>query len=76
MQVGDVIQFNENHKWCGSLGIITEMKSCKSDRTPGGDIRFQIGVPIPIEGTAFIYVMASEFAIEFIGRAVMTLKEQ
>lgn len=76
MQVGDVIQFNENHKWCGSLGIITEMKSCYSDRTPGGDIRFQIGVPIPMEGTAFIYVMASEFAIEYVGRAVMTLKEE
>lgn len=51
------------------------MKSCKSKNAPGGDIRFQIGVPIPIEGTAFKYVMASEFAIEFIGRAVMTLKE-
>ena len=27
MKKGDVVQFNENHKWIGSLGIITEVKS-------------------------------------------------
>lgn len=69
MNIGDVIQFNENHKWCGSLGIITEIKQC------GEDIRYQIGVPMPMQGTAFIFVMESEYAIEYIGKAVMTLKE-
>lgn len=69
MNIGDVIQFNENHKWCGSLGIITEIKQC------GEDIRYQIGVPMPMQGTAFIFVMESENAIEYIGKAVMTLKE-
>lgn len=69
MNIGDVIQFNENHKWCGSLGIITEIKQC------GEDMRYQIGVPMPMQGTAFIFVMESEYAIEYIGKAVMTLKE-
>lgn len=40
---------------------------------PNGDIRFTIGVPAPMEGTAFIYVMASEFAIEKIGTAKLVL---
>lgn len=26
MSIGDVVQFNENHKWAGSIGIITEIK--------------------------------------------------
>ena len=64
-----VVQFNENHKWCGSLGIITEEKAC------GDDIRYMVGVPMPGEGTAFIYVMLSENALEPIGKAVLTLKE-
>ena len=28
MEKYDVIQFNENHKWRGCLGIITEIKDC------------------------------------------------
>ena len=76
MNIGDVVQFNENHKWCGSLGIIREMKECKSEKAPNGDIRFMVGVPIPQQGTAFIFVMASEFAIEWIGKAVMLMKEE
>ena len=76
MNINDVVQFNENHKWCGSLGIITEIKECKSDRAPGGDIRYMVGVPIPQQGTAFIFVMASEFAIERIGKAVMIAKSE
>ncbi len=76
MNIGDVVQFNENHKWTGSLGIITEIKECKSEKAPNGDIRFMVGVPIPQQGTAFIFVMASEFAIERIGRAIFTLKEE
>lgn len=76
MSVGDVVQFNENHKWCGSLGIIREMKECKSEKAPNGDIRFMVGVPMPQQGTAFIFVMASEFAIEWIGKAVMLMKEE
>ena len=39
MKVNDVVQFNEKHKWCGSFGIIYEIKKC------GNDTRYMIGVP-------------------------------
>lgn len=70
MKKGDVVQFNENHKWIGSLGIITEVKDC------GNDIRYMVGVPAPMQGTAFIFIMESENAIEYIGEAVLTLKDE
>ena len=70
MKKGDVVQFNENHKWIGSLGIITEVKKC------GDDTRYMIGVPAPMQGTAFIFIMESENAIEYIGKAVLTLKDE
>ena len=68
MRVEDVVQFNEKHKWCGSLGIITEVKECKDD------VRYMVGVSIPQQGTAYIFVMLSENAIELIGKAVLTPK--
>ena len=69
MKKGDVVQFNENHQWLGSLGIITEVKKC------GDDTRYMVGVPAPMQGTAFIFIMESENAIEYIGKAVLTLKD-
>lgn len=66
----DVVQFNENHKWCGCLGIINEVKKC------GNDVRYMVGVPAPMKGTAFIFVMKSENSIEYIGKAVLVLKEE
>ena len=63
--VNDVIQFNENHGWCGCLGIINEVK--KYDE----DTRYLVGVPAPQQGTAYIFVMESDNAIEYIGRAVL-----
>ena len=74
MKVNDVVQFNENHKWCGSLGIIEEIKKIHNSELKGegdNDIRFMIGVPMPQQGTAYIYVLASEFSIELIGKAIM-----
>lgn len=44
MEINDVIQFNQNHKWCGCFGIITEIKDCKEN-----GIRYMVGVPIPQE---------------------------
>ena len=70
MKIGSVVQFNENHQWLGSLGIITEVKDC------GDDIRYMVGVPAPMQGTAFIFIMESENAIEYIGKAVLTLKDE
>ena len=69
MKINDVVRFNEKHKWRGSLGIINEIKRC------GDDIRYMVGVPAPMEGTAFIYVMDSENAIELIGQAVLVPRE-
>lgn len=70
MKKDDVVQFNENHKWVGSLGIIREVKQC------GNDTRYMVGVPSPMQGTAFIFVMESENAIEYIGKAILTLKDE
>ena len=74
MKVGDVVQFNENHEWCGCLGIIEEIKEVHNSLLNGdgkNDIRFMIGVPMP-QGTAYMYALASEFSIELIGKAILT----
>ncbi len=63
MTIGDVIQFTENHKWSGCLGIISEDKGEEHPR------RYMIGVPIPDTGTAYIFDDGS--SIERIGRAVL-----
>lgn len=70
MTKGDIVQFNENHKWCGCLGIINDIKIC------GDDIRYMVGVPIPMQGTAFTFVMKSENAIELIGQAILVPKQE
>jgi len=63
MTVNDVVQFTENHKWCGCLGIITEDKGYEHPR------RYMIGVPIPGRGTAYIFDDGS--MLEYIGKAVL-----
>lgn len=66
IQKNDVVQFTENHKWCGCLGIVEEIKQC------GDDIRYMIGVPMPPpNGIAYIFSMKSENAFEYIGKAVL-----
>lgn len=66
---GDVIQFNENHKWCGALAIVTEVKPVE------GDIKIMAGVPMlkndGVSGTAYIYTMQSKNEFDPIGRASM-----
>lgn len=64
MTKGDVVQFNENHKWCGSLGIITKVKDCKQF-----GIKYQVVIDVPQEGAIYTYVMSTENAIERIGQA-------
>ena len=63
MTKNDVVQFTENHKWCGCLGIITRDKGHKHPR------RYMIGVPIPERGTAYIFDDGS--GVERIGKAVL-----
>jgi len=66
----DVVQFTENHKWCGCLGIIEEIKECNED------IRYMIGVPIPQQGVAYIFSMSTDNEFEYIGRAVMVTNDE
>ena len=73
LEVGDVVQFNERHKWCGSLGIVEEVKDYAEEPMM---IRYMVGVPMPQQGTAYIFVMASEMAIEYIGKAVMVPRKE
>lgn len=61
MKEHDVVQFTEGHKWCGSLGIITKIKEYKDHA------RIMVGVPIPLQGTAYIFCTADD--IELIGQA-------
>ncbi len=66
---GDVIQFNENHKWCGALAIVTEVKPVN------GDIKIMAGVPMlkndGVNGTAYIYTMQSAGEFDVVGRAAL-----
>lgn len=66
MEIGDVVQFNEKHKWTGSLGIITEKKNCGEN-----GIRYMVGVPVPMQGTAYIFCMEKDMEIEYIGKAIL-----
>lgn len=67
-EVGDVVQFNEEHKWCGSLGIVEEVQ--------GNYGRYVIGVPIPQKGTAYTFVNERDNVIDYVGKAVLMTKEE
>lgn len=74
MEKGDVIQFNENHKWCGVLGIIEEVKPIHNEKVNAdgvNDFRYMVAVPVPRKGTSYIYVAGAEHSIELIGRAIL-----
>lgn len=68
MTKNDVVQFTENHKWRGCLGIIDE------DKGEGHSRRYMIGVPIPDSGTAYIYDDGS--SIEYIGKALLVEEDE
>lgn len=80
MNIGYVVQFNENHKWCGCLGIIEEIKICKvpseNEDVIKTDTRYMVGVPMPMQGTAYIFVMESENAIEYVGTALLVPRKE
>lgn len=58
----DVVQFNENHKWRGSLGFVVEIKECGDDR------RVMICCTAPNNQTScdsiYIYSMLSKHELE------------
>ena len=67
IEKGSVVQFIEGHKWVGCLGIVTEDKGHNHPR------RYMIGVPIPEQGTAYIFDDGK--GIEEIGKAVLVETE-
>lgn len=74
VSVGDIIQFNENHKWRGALAIVAEV------RPTGDDIKIMAGVPIlendGVAGQAYIYTMQSNNEFDPVGRAVLVPESQ
>lgn len=64
-QINDVVQFTENHKWVACLGIISEVKKTEED------VRYLVGVPVPQQGTVYIFTNQSDNDIEYVGRAVL-----
>ena len=40
LNIGDVVQFNNNHKWCGCFGYIDEIKEMPDDT------RYTIAIPL------------------------------
>ena len=63
--VGDVVQFNENHKWRGCIGIIEEVKPLGSDNE-----KYLIGIPAPQGGVIYAFSVKSEAEIDYIGHAL------
>lgn len=70
LQINDVVQFNERHKWVGCLGIITEIKYLTDDKG------YMIGVPIPQQGVAYIFVLQSDNQVEYVGRSLFELVDK
>lgn len=72
VSVGDVIQFNENHKWRGAFAVVTEVEPVE------GDIKITAGVPIlendAVDGTAYIFTMQSAGEFDPVGRAALAPK--
>lgn len=63
MVKNNVVQFNENHKWCGCYGFVEEVSEEK----------IMVGVPVPEKGTAYIFAKESE--LEVIGNSVLCVQE-
>lgn len=69
----DVVQFTENHKWRGCLGIVSEVKEIA-----GGKTRYMIGVPLPSNDgkLSMAYIFDDGSNIEYIGVAVLIENEE
>ena len=68
----DVVQFTENHKWRGCLGIVSEVKDFGE-----GKVWYMIGVPVPSndEKASMAYIIDDGSNIEYIGVAVLIESE-
>lgn len=54
-ELGDIVCFKAKHKWAGCLGFVEKIKQIKGEET-----MIMVGVPIPMKGIAYIYVMPDE----------------
>lgn len=69
----EVVQFNENHKWCGCFGFVDEVKKIKDEN--GKDVlRLKVGVPAPQQGIAYIFATREE--VQFIGCTNLVPKKE
>ena len=67
----DVVQFVNDHKWCGCYGVIYEKKEVYCRGGEDHEFRYMVEIPIPKGNTvlpAYIYVLEHENALEYIGR--------
>ena len=58
-ELNDIVCFRENHKWVGCIGFVNEIKKVK-DKNGNDTLRLMIGVPVPQQGTAYIFAMRDE----------------
>ena len=68
-RINDVVQFTEDHKWVACFGVVSDVKDC------GGDYRYLIGVPVPMQGIAYIFSMESNDEFEYVGRTILGVPE-
>lgn len=68
--VGDAVQFNERHKWVGCMGFVSRVNDY-------GDsyVRYMIGVPVPQQGTAYIFSLEENEEFEKIGTSIFMPSE-
>lgn len=68
----NVVQFTEDHKWRGCLGIVSKVKELG-----GGKLRYMIGVPVPSNDneTKTAYIFDDGTNIERIGIACLVVAE-
>lgn len=72
---GEVVQFGEDHKWCGCLGIVKEVK----------EARIMVGVPMPPRtanegrgGTAYIFAGEKDLLklmLEMVGSSMTVVSQ-
>ena len=65
-KVGDVVQFNSEHKWSGCFGIVDEKEE------KNGEYRYLISVPMPGSPSAFIFSDEHNKEFDYIGRSLYT----
>ncbi len=71
MKPNTVVQFTNNHKWKGCLGIVEEIEPFDDY-----DERYLICVPIPNnKGYEYTVVRKSQEAVKIIGKAVIDINK-